>query len=155
MKTFLFFRRGRYALASLAVAGALVAAAACQPTKKPPPPTPAPGPCNGGSGACLTLAPNSWTFTSRGEIKTFTVGNLGPDPSTPLVVGATASFTFDGGQSSCFSGANSAGLFVGETCTLAVTPAIATGQGQLRVWSENSQRRPDGPGVFADLFPPP
>jgi hypothetical protein len=154
MKTFFSFGRGRYVLASLAVAGFVVAVAACQPTKTPPPPPP--DPCNGGSGACLTLQPTSWFFGSFGEIKTFTVGNDGPDPSTDLVISATNDFTPSGGGStSCFLGGGSVALSVGETCTIDVSPALATTQGQLRVSSSNSQVGPDGPGVAADLFPPP
>src|SRR5262245_35867004 len=44
----------------------------------------------GGGGACMAMSPTEWTYTSQGEVKTFTAKNNGPDQSTVLVTGVFA-----------------------------------------------------------------
>jgi hypothetical protein len=65
MSDYLAVRRTRYALATLALGGALVAGAACTPTKAPPPPP----------AAALSISPTSFDY---GEIET----GGGTDPMT-------------------------------------------------------------------------
>jgi hypothetical protein len=78
MRNFLKPGWRRYAVAVVVVAASLGVIGACNPTKKPPPPPP--------NASLLTIVPNEWSFTSWGEIKTFTVHNLGPGTSQPLRV---------------------------------------------------------------------
>jgi hypothetical protein len=155
VKNLLWFRRGRYALASLALAGGVVAAAACQPTKTPPPPPPKT--CEpGGGGACLTITPDAANFF-LGTINTFTVTNTGPDQSLRLHetvldeagVGGSLVFLINSGP-----GANTAnpddcqdfhpnGLVRGDKCTIKVIAAGDPGdRGTLVVGSENTQLDP-------------
>jgi hypothetical protein len=152
MKKLLVFRRGRYALAALALMLAVVAAAACNPTKSPLK-QPAQAPCeteNGATGAaCLKIEPVASTFGLH-ETKTFTVTNLGPFDSSPLKtelkpdfidVCATCGglYLIDSQHDTCVG----IRLAVGKTCTLGVTRVLLTAPGGstsiLRVSSVNSQ----------------
>ena len=155
MTKFLLFRRGRYTLAALAVAGAAVAAAACNPTKPTPPPPPTCAP--GGGGACLAIAPTEWTFTSQGEIKTFTVKNNGPDQSLSLhtgIFGGNASPSeFVLVQDNCVGKT----LVLGDSCTTGVQhfgDAGAHHDAFAVVGSDNSQLDPStgNRGISAHLI---
>jgi hypothetical protein len=153
MRKFLTARSRRYALAFVVVGASLGVFGACQPTKKePPPPTPV-DPCNGGSGACLTITPTDAAF-QLGTIHTFTVTNTGPDRSLRLHrtaldeqgVGGSGVFLINSGP-----GANTAnpddcqdfhpnGLVLGGKCTIKVVAAGNPGdRGILLVGADNTQ----------------
>jgi len=114
--------------------------AQCQPTKpQPPPPTCAPG----GGGACLTIAPTDWAFTSHGEVKTFTVKNNGPDQSLPLhrgIFGGNASpSAFVTVQDNCVGRE----LVSGDSCTIGAQSFADPGTDAfLVVGGDNSQLDP-------------
>ena len=118
MRNSLAVRRGRYMLASVALAGGVLAGLACMPTKPPPPPSPV-----------LSVVSTSFDY---GEIETgtgtdpvtFTVANNGPADSGALDVTIEQSdprqFNFGkripGVDDTC-SGAT---LASGETCTVGI-----------------------------------
>jgi hypothetical protein len=144
----------RYALAFAVVAASLGVIAACNPTKKEPPPD---NPCGATSGACLTIFPIQWPFSSFGETKTFTVKNEGPDQSLPVRVAIFGGnippelldLNFNIFQDNC-SGKS---LVRGDQCTIGVqnthTAENNTWETDLNVVSDNSQ--PPG-GVAARLI---
>jgi hypothetical protein len=157
MKKLLVFHRGRYALAALALMFAVVAAAACNPTKSPLKQQPPDNPCGATSGACLTIFPLQWPFTFFNETKTFTVKNEGPDTSQPLRVAIFGGnipdnlldLNFHIFQDNC-SGKS---LVRGDQCTIGVqeshTAENDTWQTDLNVTSDNIQ--PPG-GIAAPLI---
>ncbi len=156
MQNFPTARWRRYAVAVVAAAAAsLGVIAACNPTKPPPPPPD--NPCGATSGACLTIFPFQWSFTSFNETKTFTVKNEGPDQSQPLRVALFGGnippelliYNFNIFQDNC-SGKS---LVRGDQCTIGVqeshTAENNTWETDLNVSSDNSQ--PPG-GIAARLI---
>jgi hypothetical protein len=128
----------RHTLAFVVVGAGLGVVGACQPTKPPPPPACAPG----GGGACIAMSPTEWTYTSQGEVKTFTAKNNGPDPSQVLftgVFGGNASPSeFVLVQDNC----RLKTLVVGDSCTMQVQhfgDAGAHHDSYLVAGSDNSQ----------------
>jgi hypothetical protein len=138
MRNFLPSGWRRYAIGLVVVGASLGAISACQPTKTPPAPKAV---CFGGPGSCLTIAPPSWTFTSHGEVHTFTVKNYsGPDQSQPLfrgIFGGNASpSAFVPVQDNC----STKTLVVGDSCTVGVQSFANPGTNAfLVVGSDNSQ----------------
>jgi hypothetical protein len=135
MRNFLKPGWRRYAVAVVVVAASLGVIGACNPTKKEPPPP---------KMALLTIAPNEWTYTSQGEVKSFTVTNLGPDQSLPLrrgIFGGNANpaeFVPANDLSNCIGRT----LVQGDNCTVVVQHFGVPGAHHdafLVVGSDNSQ----------------
>jgi hypothetical protein len=158
MRNFLTARWRRYAVAFVVAAVSLGVLGACNPTKTPTKPPPPPdNPCGATSGACLTIFPFQWSFTSFREVKTFTVKNEGPDQSLPLRVAIFGGnipdnllpLNFRLFQDNC-SGKS---LVRGDQCTVGVeathTAENNTWETDLNVTSDNIQ--PPG-GIAAHLI---
>ena len=139
----------RYAVAFVVVAASLGVIAACNPNKKPaPPPT---DPCLGATtGACLTITPDRFHFTSRLQTMTFTVKNTGPDTTAALhTFSGDIFFAIIPGQDNCVTKT----LVNGDQCTIGIINGHQPGEtahDTLEVQSENSQPH----GVAAELFFP-
>ena len=155
------FRRGRYALAALALAVAVVASAACSPTKNPLKPQPPANPCDAGAttGACLKIEPDFFPFSTFNQTMSFKVTNLGPDEAEPMtesIEGGTSGnigvFTII--QHGCFMAHPAKGDF----CTTVVRnqSVQSLSDGFLLVRSDNAQLEPQTGtrGVSAHLFGP-
>jgi hypothetical protein len=150
MRKFLTAGWRRYALAFVVVgAGFGVMGAQCQPTKPPA------SACINGidERACLTIDPTESTFTSNGEVETFTVKNLGPDQTLPLGV-SVPSIGFLAQNDTCTNKT----LAQGDLCTVEVKATdidsakgkvghILVGSGNTQVNEEFGQR-----GVSAHLL---
>lgn len=149
MRNFLTARWRRYAVAVVVAAASLGVLGACNPTKPPPPP----------NASLLTIAPNTWTFTSFRETKTFTVHNLGPGTSQPLRVAIFGGNTSDQRillewtlvPTSDFCPGKT--LVQGDTCTVGVESTheadTTTSQTFLNVSSDNSQQGGDAATLIA------
>jgi hypothetical protein len=165
MRKFLTSGWRRYVLASVVVGASLgVMGAQCQPNKSPP----STGPCDGGPGGCLTIAPGSWTNASLGETKTFTVTNKGPNETLNLDTNLGSQtpgsnyvsvFSVDQNASTCpiFGGSE---LSPGQSCTIVVKVSQTPPGGQIGatdvVFAHSSNAQPDDPavgglGVHADV----
>jgi hypothetical protein len=101
----------------------------------------------------LTIAPNEFTYTSQGQVKDFTVTNLGPGPSTSLhtaLLGGNASpseFVVNPGGDNCVTKS----LVSGDNCTISVQHFGDVGAHHdsfLTVSSDNSQQG----GIAAHLI---
>lgn len=142
MRSFLPSGWRRWTIGIVVVGASLGIIGACNPTKPPPSPQPV---CFGGPGSCLTVALPAWTFTTQGEVHTFTVKNNGPDQSELLFSGI---FGGNAGpseyvivQDNCVMKR----LVNGDSCTIGVQ-TFGVGNGHdafLVVGSDNSQLDPD------------
>jgi hypothetical protein len=118
MRNDLFFRRSRYAFASLLVAGSLISGAACakQANAGQPPP-----PATGLSVSPTTANYGSVSFGSESAPVTFTVKNNGPSPSEALSVFTEgtdpAAFSWAPADDTCSDNP----LAVGAECTVSVS----------------------------------
>jgi len=147
MRNFLTAGWRRYAVAVVVAAASLGVIAACNPTKPTPPP----------NASLLTISPNTWTFTSFRETKTFTVHNLGPGTSQPLRVAIFGGNTSDARielewtlfQDNC----TGKSLVQGDNCTVGVQSTheadTTVSQTFLNVSSDNSQQGGDQATLIA------
>jgi hypothetical protein len=159
MTKLLLFRRGRYALAALALMVVVVAPAACKPTKNPLKPPPPASPCDGGPGACLKIEPDFFPFSTFNQTMSFKVTNLGPDEAESMTEGIAGGTS---GNIGVFiitqHGCTLAHPVPGDFCTVVVqNQSVASlSDGFLVINSDNAQLEPQfgGHGVTAHLFGP-
>jgi hypothetical protein len=141
MRNFLTAGWRRYALAFVVVGASVGVLGACQPAKPQPPPPPTCAP--GGAGACLMITPDSWTYTSQGESKTFTVKNNGPGQSLSLHTGILGGNATPSELVNVEDNCVTKVLVVGDSCTIKVQhfgDAGAHHDSFLVVSSDNSQQ---------------